>query len=524
MAPLSPRKRPWQASGTTAPDSNVEQLLSCESKSKPAVFHSCHDRLPHTWSAPQEDLFRPDNADNGFNRMVTEFDEDTCSWGQHCAAHTQKHGICCTAPLCDFDFGLAVSPPVSNTCLESVCFDFPCTDVSCLEYANSLCDEPGCIGPAETECDEPGCIGPAETECDDPNCEEVIPCAECPPEPCTTCCMADICPHPVHGHHVKPHYPLPVAHVAWHQTHEQMNHYAHPSVCCLDSFDPCLSAALQSPPSSRLECSGAVTDTRSTSASTDRASDTTPRGVHRRLQGAPAQLSDSCFVCRWTTDNVTGGTCGHFSPDARTLHEHIQSTHLAGSASHHHCLWSGCDSGTFNTKPKLSRHLHSHTQHKPHRCGFPGCDLGFVTQQQCDVHMKKHTGEKPFACAECGRAFAYMDLLKSHMRSGVHGRAEKKFPCAVCGERFSDSSNRTKHAKAVHDPASAVPCPDPGCAYVDTRREKLRQHCEAVAHAPSLVASPRHWEDYFLAQQSARRPDHGRKRKRLRRQEVVGVS
>ena len=236
------------------------------------------------------------------------------------------------------------------------------------------------------------------------------------------------------------------------------------------------------------------------------------RGGHRRLQGATALQPDGSYLCHW---NHGTHICNQTFADPQDLHHHVQSAHFVGSGSNHPCLWSGCDSGVFNTKPKLSRHLHSHTEWKPHKCDYPGCSLTFVTQQQRDVHRKKHTGEKPFECTVCGKAFAYRDLLKSHMRSGVHGEADKKFTCTICGEGFSDSSNRTKHTKSVHDPATGVPCPaGPACAYVDTRREKLRQHCLGAGHGLEIVRDPRKWEEYFNREQMIRKPIRGMKRKR----------
>lgn len=417
-------------------------------------------------------------------------------------------------------------PPSFYAFDDVFCCDLPCSASSpCEPCWEPHVPEPCCTGDAalavHAPCEVPhefcslppevhipchniGCDDPSIAGCcDDPMCddEDGDLCCDGAAVGCTTCCMADVCP--THNHAYADQSQHLDGCVPWHipRTVGYGQIVCRDPVCASEhDIAPLLRAALQEthPPT---PYQGSPVTTRSTPASETSSRPGTSRGGHRRLQGASVLSPSGAYLCHWTFPQP----CALTFPSPKALHTHILATHLTGSHTHHPCAWKGCDSAPFATKPKLARHIHSHTTYKPYKCSYADCAAAFITQQQLSVHTKKHTGLKPFPCALCNKSFAYRDLLKSHLRSGVHGNPNKKYLCSVCGEGFSDSSNRAKHVKSVHDVELGVPCPEEGCGYVDTRREKLRSHCVAEGHGGMIVRNDGVWEEWFMREQAARR-------------------
>ncbi|KAI0763800.1 hypothetical protein BD413DRAFT_606495 [Trametes elegans] len=176
----------------------------------------------------------------------------------------------------------------------------------------------------------------------------------------------------------------------------------------------------------------------------------------------------SAHVCKWTGCEKSFTSCD-------TLTEHIASTHIGSGRAHYDCYWEGCGrngENGFASKQKISRHMQSHTGHRPFQCTV--CQQNFSEAATLAQHMRRHTQEKPYVCdfPGCGKAFAIAGALTIHKR--IHN-GSKPFKCTYCDRAFSESSNLSKHLR-THTGARPYPCTEPGCSKTFARPDQLARH------------------------------------------------
>lgn len=59
--------------------------------------------------------------------------------------------------------------------------------------------------------------------------------------------------------------------------------------------------------------------------------------------------------------------------------------------------------------------MYIHSGERPYKCNF--CDKAFTQGKTLKFHLRRHLDEKPFVCSECNCTFRQRDGLKRHLKS-----------------------------------------------------------------------------------------------------------
>ncbi|XP_013191551.1 gastrula zinc finger protein XlCGF57.1-like [Amyelois transitella] len=109
----------------------------------------------------------------------------------------------------------------------------------------------------------------------------------------------------------------------------------------------------------------------------------------------------------------------------------------------------------FRNKGGLKSHIesrHSFNREKKFTCEM--CGSSFYRKNDIIIHMRTHTNEKPYVCSYCPRRFRQIACLIRHRRSHT---GEKPYSCAICNKKFADKYFVKKHL-IVHSDEKKYSC------------------------------------------------------------------
>lgn len=166
-----------------------------------------------------------------------------------------------------------------------------------------------------------------------------------------------------------------------------------------------------------------------------------------------------------------------------SLMRHIEVNHTKVRSSRFVCEHCGKN---FYTKSNIIVHLRIHTGEKPYSCPF--CEEKFVQVSSLIRHKRCHTGEKPFTCQTCAKAFRDRSLLNKHQ--SVHSEA-RDYICHICSKALKTKQALRAHIDRHNNPGKYI-CNFCGMAFTvkgNLNLHVIRIHSEksgtcTVCHKP----------------------------------------
>ena len=167
-----------------------------------------------------------------------------------------------------------------------------------------------------------------------------------------------------------------------------------------------------------------------------------PSGSHNQSHGV---LLSSQERCRRLSLNEMLNNVELYMPAASNLHNYPSVSHQGVTGKGRPSKFDR-SMRNFNSHPNEDRNPEMHNSINGSELNKLQCEIcAYVTPYPCrmKVHMRSHSGEKPFMCSLCSHRSTTRGNLKVHLKT--HAKEAPLYVCPRCAFGCQDQSTFSKH-------------------------------------------------------------------------------